>query len=854
SFQHGVARSYSATEVANLNLGTECIYIPISLFMKERKMMIMSTKAPSSSKCFSFFFFVIFFVAFSISNAQTQNATTDPSEVRALNSIFQQWETQAPDTWNISGEPCSGRALSDSDSVFEDSSNNPAIRCDCSFEKGTICHITRLRVFSLEKRGQIPEELLALRFLTFLKIDQNFFTGPLPAFIGNMSRLALLSVAQNSLSGPIPKEIGNLKELYMLSLGINNFSGTLPPELGNLVELQQLCGFTGEIPSTFANLRNLQIVYASDNALTGKIPDFIGNNWTKLASLKLEGNSFEGPIPSNIGNLTSLTILRISGIYNGSSSLDFVRNLKNIADLVLRNVLLTGSIPTDIVEFQSLQKLDLSFNNLTGQIPSELFNMNSLTFLGNNSLSGTLPSQKSQSLKNMNVVANNFTLNSSDIRLLPGLQCLQRDANFAIKCGGPQMTADGILFEAENSTLGAATFNVTSTQKWAVSNVGLYEDRENPLYVQNTFAQVKSTNTPAIYQTSRISPVSLRYYGLGLENGPYTVNLFFAETAYPERSTQSWKSLGRRVFDIYIQQLSVASHQGKSQFIAEVATISAVQHRNLVKLYGCCIEGKRHLLVYEYLENKSLDQALFGRSDLHLDWATRFNICLATARGLAYLHEESRPRIVHRDVKASNILLDAELCPKISDFGLAKLYDDKKTHISTRVAGTIGYLAPEYAMRGHLTEKADVFGFGIVALEILSGRPNTDNSLKDDKIYLLEWAWALHENNQSLDLVDPNLVGSDENEALRVMGVALLCTQGSPTMRPPMSRVVAMLAGDIEVSGVITKPSYLTDWDFKDLTGSFMTEDTQNSIATENTAPNLSSVNVTEFSDIIEGR
>ncbi|XP_017978565.1 PREDICTED: probable LRR receptor-like serine/threonine-protein kinase At1g56130 [Theobroma cacao] len=1055
-------------------MGTRCIYIPISLFVKERKRMIMSTKMPSSSKWFFFFFFVISFIACSISNAQTQNATTDPSEVRALNSIFQQWEALAPETWNISGEPCSGFALSDSDSVFEDSSNNPSIRCDCSFENGTTCHITRLRVFSLEKRGQIPEELLALRFLTFLKIDQNFFTGPLPTFIGNMSRLALLSVAQNSLSGPIPKEIGNLKDLYLLSLGTNNFSGTIPPELGNLVKLQQLyinsCGFTGEIPSTFANLRNLKIVGASDNAFTGKIPDFIGNNWTTLQSLRLEGNSFEGPIPSNIGNLTSLTILRISGIYNGSSSLDFVRKLKNIADLVLRNVLLTGSIPTDIAEFQALQKLDLSFNNLTGQIPSELFNMNSLTylFLGNNSLSGTLPSQKSQSLKNidvsynhlsgtlpswmdsslqLNVVANNFTLNSSDIRLLPGLQCLQtgfpcnrnapRYANFAIKCGGPQMIADGILFEAENSTLGAATFNVTSTQKWAVSNVGLYEDRENPMYVQNTFAQVKSTNTPEIYQTSRISPLSLRYYGLGLENGPYTVNLFFAETAYPDRSTQSSKSLGRRVFDIYIQgslkvkdfdiskeaggaeraiarnftanvtenhleihlfwagkgtccvpelgyygpsisaisvvpdfiptvsglppgsskrknraalivgvvvpvgvaalilicviihferkkeyddeevllaigprpntfsyaelkaatedfspsnklgeggfgavyrgtlsdgrvvavkQLSVASHQGKGQFIAEVATISAVQHRNLVKLYGCCIEGKRHLLVYEYLENKSLDQALFGRSDLHLDWATRFNICLATARGLAYLHEESRPRIVHRDVKASNILLDAELCPKISDFGLAKLYDDKKTHISTGVAGTIGYLAPEYAMRGHLTEKADVFGFGIVALEILSGRPNSDNSLEDGKIYLLEWAWALHENNQSLDLVDPNLVELDENEALRVMGVALLCTQGSPTMRPPMSRVVAMLAGDIEVNGVIKRPSYLTDWDFKDLTGSFMTEDTQNSIASENidnngnininprAAPNLSSVNVTECSDIMEGR
>ncbi|MBA0840344.1 hypothetical protein Goarm_002932, partial [Gossypium armourianum] len=316
---------------------------------------------------------------------------------------------------------------------------------------------------------------------------------------------------------------------------------------------------------------------------------------------------------------------------------------------------------------------------------------------------------------------------------------------------------------------------------------------------------------------------------------------------------------------VAVKQLSVASQQGKSQFIAEVATISAVQHRNLVKLRGCCIEGKRHLLVYEYLENKSLDQALFGRSDLRLDWPTRYNICLATARGLAYLHEESRPRIVHRDVKASNILLDAELCPKISDFGLAKLYDDEKTHISTRVAGTIGYLAPEYAMRGHLTEKADIFAFGIVALEILSGRPNSDNSLEDDKIYLLEWSWALHENNQILDLVDPNLVEFDENEALRVVRIALLCTQGSPSMRPPMSRVVAMLAGDIEASGVITKPSYLTDWDFRDLTRSLVTKDAQTSTSSENkdnhnqnrissgpgVAPSLCPVNVSEFSEII---
>ncbi|KAL5977031.1 hypothetical protein ACLOJK_021369 [Asimina triloba] len=285
---------------------------------------------------------------------------------------------------------------------------------------------------------------------------------------------------------------------------------------------------------------------------------------------------------------------------------------------------------------------------------------------------------------------------------------------------------------------------------------------------------------------------------------------------------------------VAVKQLSVASRQGKSQFVTEIATISAVQHKNLVKLYGCCIEGDNRLLVYEFLENKSLDQALFGRDKLNLDWPTRYDICLGTARGLSYLHEESRLRIVHRDVKASNILLDAELVPKISDFGLAKLYDDKKTHMSTRVAGTIGYLAPEYAMRGHLTEKADVFAFGVVALEILSGRPNQDSSLDQEKIYLLEWAWNLHENDKELELIDPTLPEFNEAEVLRLIGVALLCIQASPSMRPPMSRVVAMLSGDIEVSSVTSRPGYLTDWQLDEI-NNFMTSDESREMAATST-------------------
>ncbi|KAJ0026371.1 hypothetical protein Pint_06973 [Pistacia integerrima] len=235
---------------------------------------------------------------------------------------------------------------------------------------------------------------------------------------------------------------------------------------------------------------------------------------------------------------------------------------------------------------------------------------------------------------------------------------------------------------------------------------------------------------------------------------------------------------------IAVKQLSIASHQGKSQFVAEIATISAVQHRNLVKLHGCCCERAQRLLVYEYLENNSLDKVLFGKESLDLEWSTCYDICLGVARGLAYLHEESRLRVIHRDVKASNILLDSNLIPKISDFGLAKFYDDKKTHISTHVAGTIGYVAPEYAMRGYLMEKTDVFAFGVVTLEVVSGRPNSDSSLEEEKMYLLDWAWHLYKNNRQLELVDSKLSEFSEEEVKVLIGVALLCTQTLPSSRP----------------------------------------------------------------------
>ncbi|RLN04313.1 putative LRR receptor-like serine/threonine-protein kinase [Panicum miliaceum] len=822
------------------------------------------------------------------------------------------------------GELCSGVAVDTTD-VDNNPNINPAIKCDCSYNNATVCHITKLKVYALNAVGQIPAELQNLTYLNNLNLMHNYLTGPVPSFIGKFP-------------------------MQYLGISLNNFTGELPSELGNLAKLEQIyfdsSGFSGPFPSTFSKLKNLKALWASDNDFTGKIPDFIG----------------------------SLTKLEV---------------------LILRNCRISDKLAT--VNFSNLARLtllDLSFNNITGQIPQSILNLENLGFLdfSYNQLSGSFPSWATQ----------------NNLQFIPhsGLNCLQQDipcfrgspeySSFAVDCGSNRsMTgSDNTFYEIDPTNTGAASYYVTGQTRWGVSNVGKFNEAPNGSYILYSSQQFQNALDSELFQTARMSPSSLRYYGIGLENGNYTVELQFAEFAYPESPT--WQSIGRRVLDIYVQgdlkeknfdirktaggksyiaaykkynatvsanfleihlfwagkgtcciptqgyygpmisalsvtpnftptvrngvpkkkskagaiagivigasvlglaalvgvfmlvqkrrrvaqqqeelynmvgrpnvfsntelklatdnfssqnilgeggygpvykgklpdgriiavkQLSQTSHQGKSQFVTEVATISAVQHLNLVKLYSCCIDSNTPLLVYEYHKNGSLDRALFGDSGLSLDWPTRFEIILGIARGLTYLHEESSVRIVHRDIKASNVLLDTNLTPKISDFGLAKLFDEQKTHVSTKIAGTFGYLAPEYAMRGHLTEKADVFAFGVVALEAVAGRSNTDNSLDEDKIYLFEWAWEMYERDQILRILDPRIEEFDSEEASRVIHVALLCTQGSPHQRPPMSRVVKMLTGEVEMTEVVTKPSYITERQRRGRNTSYLTSD-----------------------------
>ncbi|XP_024029159.1 cold-responsive protein kinase 1 isoform X2 [Morus notabilis] len=263
-----------------------------------------------------------------------------------------------------------------------------------------------------------------------------------------------------------------------------------------------------------------------------------------------------------------------------------------------------------------------------------------------------------------------------------------------------------------------------------------------------------------------------------------------------------------------IKVLSAESKQGVQEFLTEINVIANIQHDNLVKLYGCCVEESHRILVYGYLENNSLAQIFLGHSSIQFGWHTRRRICIDVARGLAFLHEEVQPHIIHRDIKASNVLLDKDLRAKISDFGLAKLIPGSMTHISTRVAGTAGYLAPEYAIRGQVTRKADIYSFGVLLLEIVSGRSNTNRRLPEKDQYLLERAWYLYERGGLAELVDSSL-NDDLNldEACKFIKIALLCTQDMPKIRPTMSTVVEMLSGDKDVNDMtVSKPGLLSEF------------------------------------------
>ncbi|KAL7174614.1 hypothetical protein ACSBR2_033789 [Camellia fascicularis] len=646
--------------------------------------------------------------------------------------------------------------------------------------------LTQVWLHGNQFTGSIPDDIGALTSLKELNLNRNLLVGLIPQSMVTMD-LQLLNLNNNMLMGPIPKfRSGNV------TFSSNSFCQTSPG-------LQ--CA-----PQVNALLDFLHALYYPSNLAS----QWSGNDPCKGPWLGLSCN------PEGVVSIVNLQKQRLNGTLSPS-----LANLSSLIEVHLGGNNISGQVPTNFAELRSLRLLDISGNNFQPPLPNFTDSVKVSTdgnpLLVANRTEGppspiSIPSPHSQSPSNNSSPRTSQSPSSNG----PPSSSKPEPGNYkrskvivivAAASGSTVMFLLLVIFSLYNFK--KRKNNVATTPSAIVVHPRDPSDPDNVVKI------AVSNNTSRSLESECPN-------GTGVENAHVieTGNLIISVQVL-RKVTNNFapeNELGRGGFGaVYKGELEdgtkiavkrmeagVISSQGLDEFQAEIAVLSMVRHRHLVSLLGYSIQGNERLLVYEYMPRGALSRHLFRWESLNLEplsWTRRLNIALDVARGMEYLHTLAHQSFIHRDLKSSNILLGDDFRAKVSDFGLVKLAPDREKSVATRLAGTFGYLAPEYAVTGKITTKADVFSYGVVLMELLTGLVALDEQRSEENRYLAEWFWQIKANREKLiSAIDPSLDAKEEifDSIYAIAELAGHCTARDPNHRPDMGHAVNMLAPLVE--------------------------------------------------------
>ncbi|KAK8935523.1 LRR receptor-like serine/threonine-protein kinase HSL2 [Platanthera zijinensis] len=662
---------------------------------------------------------------------------------------------------------------------------------------GQLWNLSILFLYLNQFSGDIPENIGRLPKLTDIRLFNNKLTGILPPELGRYSKLKNLEVDDNQIAGKLPENLCEGKALVSLIVFDNELTGNIPEELGSCNTLLNLQihnnGFSGEFPAGIWSVANLSVLIARQNSLAGSLPDelpwnltlldirnnkFVGKIPSWAGGLRVfygDDNNFSGELPSNFSDMPLLQVLSLSSnrifgeIPSSIGSLEFLNQLN------LSGNLLSGQIPESIASMPVLNSLDLSVNYLSGEI-SPKFGALKLNFLNlsSNTLAGEIPASLQNQAYDKSFLSNPALCTSYSLTKLP--TCRRRSINqskISIKVLIVFLFLGSCLFLA---ILALSSFIYRERRRWRSTS-----SSDSSSWNLTSFHAVDICESSL---ARGLTPGNL----IGSGGGGMVYRVSF------RRKTVAVKKVwNNRKLDAKLEK----------EFEAEVKILGSIRHANIVKLLCSVYSASSKLLVYEYVENGSLDSWLHRRQReqsrrLPLSWPTRLQIAVGAARGLCYMHHDCLPAVIHRDVKSSNILLDLEFRAKIADFGLARiLWRGGEPESVSTIAGSFGYIAPECATLRKVNEKVDVYSFGVVLLELATGREAGDGG-EEDEGNLADWAWRRYKEGEGdvKESVDEEVVGvspefTEAAEAVFTLG--LICTGREPTSRPTMKEVLQVL-------------------------------------------------------------